>query len=296
MENVISSPYKTKEGEKDFFDAYHKSLSLWKVDFETFYIDTSYGRTHVLAVGPTNGDPVVLLHGFGFSSTMWYPNINILSKNNRVYAIDVLGEFNKSIASKSFQKKTHYAEWLSEVLDSLEIGKISFIGHSNGGWHAINFAIHSPDRINKLMLLAPAASFIPFSKQFPLRLVLANIIKTRRIIIDFFGKWFVAKGNTVQNELFEQFYKGLINFKWEHKILIPSVFKSQELENIRKIPTLLLVGDKEVIYNHTKLINEVNKAYPNIKTTIIANASHALSIEKASEVNSHLINFLNDKI
>ncbi|RSK26079.1 alpha/beta hydrolase [Bacillus sp. HMF5848] len=143
----------------------------------------------------------------------------------------------------------------------------------------------------RMVLLAPAASVTPFSMQFPIRLLVANVIRIRAVIINFFAKWFVAKGNKVHDYLFDQFYQGLINFKWEHKIIIPSEIKEEDLRNMN-IPTLFLVGDKEIIYNHKKALSKAMKTLPNIQAVLIHGAGHALSIEKSDMVNEHILNLL----
>ena len=53
--------------------------------------------THVVVSGPKDAPPLVLLHGYWATSTMWSPNIADFSKDYRVYAIDVMGQPSKSI-------------------------------------------------------------------------------------------------------------------------------------------------------------------------------------------------------
>lgn len=72
-------------------NAYESTLSLWPVPYESIYVETDYGTTHVIRSGPANGEPIILLNGFGFSATMWYPNIKTLSADYQVYAVDVMG-------------------------------------------------------------------------------------------------------------------------------------------------------------------------------------------------------------
>lgn len=285
--------FRTEELDKQFKAAYSQTLSLWKVPFESIYVETEYGNTHVLVCGPVEGEPLILLNGFGFSATMWYPNVEALSRSYRVYAVDVIGEFNRSEASKDFRAKTDYVNWLAQLLDKLGIEQAYFAGHSNGGWHILNFAMHAQSRIKKMILLAPAASFASFSLQFPIRLMAANIIKTRSVIIGFCAKWFTAKPDAVSELLFEQFYRGIIGFGWKHKILIPSVFSDEELSRI-KVPLLLAIGDQEVIYNVKKVFARAVKVMPHIETAIVKGAGHALSIEKADDINSMMLRFLNN--
>ncbi|MGG4035504.1 hypothetical protein ABEV74_17585, partial [Paenibacillus cisolokensis] len=73
--NGTTAMFKSRELEQNYMEAYAKTLSLWPVPYESLYVDTEYGKTHVIASGPNTGEPLVLLNGFGFSATMWYPNI-----------------------------------------------------------------------------------------------------------------------------------------------------------------------------------------------------------------------------
>lgn len=159
-------------------------MSHWEVEYQSVYVETSFGDTHVFITGPEDGKPLILFHGFGFSSTMWYPNIKVLSEKIRVYAIDVLGEFNRSRITKSFLQRSDYVDWINQVLDKFEIAKAVFIGHSNGGWHILNYAGLDKSRAESLILLAPAASFIPFSLQFPFRLIIASVFRTRKLVVE----------------------------------------------------------------------------------------------------------------
>lgn len=285
------SSFRTAEGEAAFHKAYDHSLSHWDVQYESLYVETSFGDTHVFIAGPEDGKPLILFHGFGFSSTMWYPNLKVLTQKHRVYAIDVLGEFNRSRTTQSFLQREDYINWINQVLDKLAITKAVFIGHSNGGWHILNYASLDKSRVEGLILLAPAASFIPFSIQFPIRLIIASVFRTRKLVIDFLGRWFVGKGNHVEESLFEQFYQGLIHFGWKHKFLRPSVLPEQELAKL-DMPILFLVGTKEVIYNYEKALSKAKKVIPHMDQVKIENAGHALNIEKADEVNQYILRFL----
>ncbi|MFY3791399.1 alpha/beta fold hydrolase [Ureibacillus sp. MALMAid1270] len=292
---VESKSFRTAEGEVEFYQAYDNSLSLWNVLYESIFIETQLGRTHLIAAGPENAEPLLLIHGFGFGAPMWYSNIEMLASEYRVYAVDVIGEFNKSDMEKSIESRNDYADWIAELLNQLHIEKITLIGHSNGGWHSLNFAIHHPERVKRLVLLAPAASFIPFHMQFGIRLLLINIIRNRSFIYRYFMKWIVAKGNDVHDYLFEQFYQGLIHFQWKHKILRPSVFKDSELMKIN-VPVCFMVGDKEVIYSHHKVVKHVRNTIPHAQTVLVENAGHALSIEKADVVNRTIQEFLRNNM
>lgn len=155
------SIYKDEETKSKFLSFYNKSLAAWPVPYEEFMIRTQYGDTHVIASGPKDRDPIVLIHAAGVNGTIWGPNIAALSHQYRAYALDTIGDLGKSILndSKHYPKSAQdYCRWLMDVFDSLGIKQASgVVGASMGGWIAHEAAIFAPERIKKIVLLDPAA-------------------------------------------------------------------------------------------------------------------------------------------
>jgi len=84
-----TSAFKTLEGEIAFLAAYVAAMRLWPVPYEEIEIPSRFGMTHVVTSGPKDAPPLVLLHGYISTLTMWSPNVADFSKDYRVYAIDV---------------------------------------------------------------------------------------------------------------------------------------------------------------------------------------------------------------
>ena len=84
------SVFRTPEGKTAFLAAYDAAMKLWPVSYEEMDIPTRFGTTHVVASGPKDAEPLVLLHGYMATLTMWAPNIADFSKHYRVYALDVM--------------------------------------------------------------------------------------------------------------------------------------------------------------------------------------------------------------
>jgi pimeloyl-ACP methyl ester carboxylesterase len=55
-------------------------------------VSWAYGATHAQVCGPSNGRPVVLLHGGGAKPAVWLVNVATLSRTRRVYAVDPIGQ------------------------------------------------------------------------------------------------------------------------------------------------------------------------------------------------------------
>src|SRR5215471_15834388 len=145
--------FRTQTGQEEYFKVYDKSLTLWTIPFIEKYIDTSYGKTHIIICGNSNSKPLVLLHAASCGSTIWYKNVVSLSKKYYIYAIDLITESSKSILTRKITTPNENADWLNEAFDKLLFDRIYLCGLSIGGWTAANYVSVYPDKVEKLILL-----------------------------------------------------------------------------------------------------------------------------------------------
>lgn len=286
--------FRTANGQSRYFATYDSALKLWPIPYEEIYITTSYGQTHIISCGAKDASPLVLLHGGYASSTMWFPNIAHLAKRFHVLALDTIGEPGKSVPTKKNNTKSDLAAWLVGVLDELKIQQTKIVGLSRGGWLVLNLAIHAPQRLGKIVLLSPAASFIMLNRFFSTIAGPVMHITTRFVAKIALYSW-VTRGFIV-NELFaEQFITGLQSWNWAlaangYSGVMPSVFPDEELQQIQN-PILMLIGDQDKL-NPPKVIEQAKRMIPQIETEIIPNAGHLLSMEQPKLVNTRVMNFL----
>lgn len=99
-----------------------------------------------------HGTAIILLHGFLENSTMWDTALPVLTKNNRVICIDLLGH-GKSNCLGYVHTMELMAEAIEAVLKHLRLRKYYMIGHSMGGYVALSFAERNPNRLKGLCLM-----------------------------------------------------------------------------------------------------------------------------------------------
>jgi pimeloyl-ACP methyl ester carboxylesterase len=281
---IFSKP----DGRAKYLAAYEAMFTLWKVPYDSIDVKTSYGSTHINVSGPSDGHPLVLLHGAGLSSTAWFANIAELSVNHRVYAVDVIGDAGKSIAECLMEKRLDYAEWLREVFDGLDIERGYLLGHSYGGWLTLNMALVYPDRLKGIVLLAPAASIYPMNFLTKLGLHLAAFTFLRPSAKSMF-KMIASKG-----AVFEETFIHLMEMVTKYcvsAIMFPTVYTDEELKQI-DLPALLLIGAGEKIYNPKKAIERAERLIPNLTAEIIPSVGHTLNMEQPEIINSRILEFL----
>lgn len=279
--------FTTSEGRTKYMAAYDAMFSLWKVPFDAVNVKTRYGSTHINVSGPSDGHPLVLLHAAGLSLTAWFMNIGELSANYRVYAVDVIGDAGKSIAECLMKKRSDYAEWLAAVFDGLNIEKGDLLGHSYGGWLALNMALTFPERLRKIVLLAPAASIYPMG--FLTNLGLRIPFKIRPPA-RFIFKMIASKGT-----VFEGRFIHLMEMVTRYCLpttMFPTVYSDEELKRI-DLPALLLIGAGEKIYNPKKAIERAKQLMPDLTAEIIPGVGHTLNMEQPETINTRILEFLN---
>jgi len=287
--SIQLSSFTSSKGEAEYVSAYDAVLKLWPVPFEEYDIMTRFGTTHVIESGPKGSPSLLVLHATGTSSTMWFPNIVALSSAYRVYFVDIIGEPGKSRQSRLLRDREDCANWLCEVMQGLGLKRTNIAGSSYGGWHTLNFSLFFPDRINKIVALAPVASILPYSWPVFLLLRLLPYLPLKpNPLRSFFNRDFHL------NESFaRQFASGVKHFRYANpkKSIFPNVFSEVELSRIN-VPTLFIVGENEVIYDPFAAIEKVNRLLPNVETKLVLHAGHLVSMEQSALVNKHILKFL----
>lgn len=110
--------------------------------------------THYLTAG--QGQPVLLLHGWGSSVEPYRQTIDLLSQNYFVIALDLPG-FGKTAEPKRPYSVDDYVDFVLEFLKLFSIDRLSLVGHSFGGRVIIKMANRSlPFSLDKIVLIDSA--------------------------------------------------------------------------------------------------------------------------------------------
>ena len=293
------SAFKSSEGEAAYLSAYDAAMKVWPVPYEEMEISSRFGVTHVVASGPKNAPSLVLLHGYWATLTMWTPNISEFSRDYRVYAIDVMGQPSKSIPDEPIRNAADYVSWLTAVLDALHLGGISLAGMSFGGWLALNYAAAAPERVQRLVLLSPAASVLAIVKQFALRGTLMMLLPTR-FTVNAFMRWlgfkddpddFIARDTMTR--VIDLMYLGLKHFRFprETSRIMPTVFSDSSLRAMQ-VPTLLLMGDHEVIYDSANALSRARRLIPDLEGELVPGSGHEMTVRQHRIVDARVVDFL----
>jgi len=100
------------------------------------------------------GKPIILLHGAFYTINMnWGQLIPELSKTRKVIAIEMQGHGHTPYSDRKLDIKT-LAKDVEKLMDYLKIDSADVAGYSMGGTVAYQFAVQSPKRLRKLIIIS----------------------------------------------------------------------------------------------------------------------------------------------
>ena len=292
MDCAMANPvFRSKTAEEKYLQAYAGSLTLWPTPFERSEVPGRFGLTHVLAAGPADAPPLILLHGLGVSSTSWYANIGALAGVRRCYALDYPGDVNCSVCTQPLRTRDEAVEWITGVLDLLKVERADLVGLSYGGFLAMNYVSRAPARVRRAVALCPAAVLTTVRAEFALRLAAMILVPTDRTR-NSFAQW-LMEGRYSRPQLLEQQFAAGLQGARPLIRLRPVKFSDHELRNIRP-RVLVLTGDREVLCDPREVVRRTRALIPHGEAESFANAGHVLPLELPELVNERMLQFLTE--
>ena len=288
-------PFRSQQAKETYLAYYDEHSKRWPIASETKIVKTSFGQTFVRVGGPKDGLPLVLLPGDSENSLAWIPVIAALSAEFRTFALDHIFDIGRSIYTRPMQKPNDFVQWLDELFTALELNNVNLMGHSYGGWQASLYALAFPQRLEKLILLAPAATVLPPPLGLMVRAMLYYFIPIR-FVAKRYLYWYapdsVRKEETRKtiDEMVDEQLLARRCFK-RRKFIAPTVLTDQDWQRLQ-VPTLFLVGENEVTYSAHKAVRRLATVAPRIETAITPDADHHLAIVNPEWVNNEVLMFL----
>jgi pimeloyl-ACP methyl ester carboxylesterase len=286
--------FTSPEGKAIVMRDYQAILEHWPVPYKELNIPTSFGETYVIASGPEDAPPIVLLHALFATAASWYQNVEALSRAYRVYAVDIIGEANRSCTLKPMKSLDDFLQWFTELIDGLGIETLYLAGNSYGGFTGAYYAMKLPERIRKLVLIGPAAtihSMAPFyihmfiPKMFYLFIPkLPGLKKVMRWGVDWMHNGLPC------DPLWEPlFYDTMVHGVAINQVF-PRVYSREEFAQI-KAKVLLILGEKEAIYKPKAAMHAAQELIPDAEFELIPEAHHVTAVAQPDLVNQRLLQF-----
>jgi pimeloyl-ACP methyl ester carboxylesterase len=116
-------------------------------------------RLRISTMEAGEGPPVLALHGLGGTKGSFLPTLAALADRFRVIAMDLpgFGDSDKPIGAPYDPR--FFARSVLDVLDALALKRAHVVGNSLGGRIALEVGLRTPERVDRLVLLAPSLAW-----------------------------------------------------------------------------------------------------------------------------------------
>lgn len=213
-----------------------------------------------------SGFPLILLHGNGEDSTYFEHQISYFSTFFRVIAVDTRGHGKSPRGEGEFSIKRFAGDLLS-FMDEKKIDKAHILGFSDGANIALEFAMHHPERVGKLIL--NGGNLRPWGVKFFVQLPVV------------LGYW-LAKAISV----FDQ--KAVSKKELLELMVTQPKIENADLADFR-VPTLVIAGTNDMIRtSHTR---EIHRAIRGSELAIIE-GDHFVAHGNSDAFNRAVMDFL----
>ncbi|WP_167341909.1 alpha/beta fold hydrolase [Nonlabens sp. SY33080] len=253
-----------------------------------------------------DGDPIILIHGWPLSGAMWeYQVPDLIKAGYRVITYDRRGFGRSSRPYEGYDYKTMASD-LHDLIDQLELEKVTLIGFSMGGGELAQYvADYGTDKINKLIFVASIAPFLLKTDDNPtgapddvFKGMEQNVKQDRLGFLKEFGKGFV---NYEDNK--DRVSEGQLNYNFQIAAqaspkgtldCIGAFGRTDLREALKKVdvPTLFIHGSADEIVPIEPSSKQGHSLVKDSKLEIIENAPHGLYVTHKEELNKLLLNFL----
>lgn len=285
-----TSIYRSEAEKQELMAIYRDLMADWPSETKSQYVMTPYGKVHYLECGEPEDPPLVMFHAASMGAHSWAENLDPLLDHYHIYAIDNIGEGNRSELSDALQFPANpedVASFYNHLLDQLSIDSAIVFGASNGGFIAQTLAYYYPAKVSSMMLFGPmgltpltrgSIAMMSISTMYPFQF-LRNAV----------ANWALGKDpvcHVKYGEWFNQIIKGSI----------PSIAHPVPLTQAQKetmdIPVLLFLGTEDKIVGDVDVAQKMGAMYPNCQIEILE-SGHLIAVEHAEAVNKTISIFLN---
>ena len=246
------------------------------------------------------GPVVVLMHGGLLDGRTWDEQFELLSKQYRVIRYDARGHGRSSIPAGDY---SNYED-LHELLVALGVPHATLVGLSLGGRTAIDFALACPAMVDAVVAVAPGLSGWTFDDpvlaEHERGAKAAAAAGDRAMIVEWFQRsWTDGPKRTPQQvdpvvrERVRLMALETLTKLGAGRGELKEMGAAGRLGELR-VPLLAIVGDLDMSDIH-EIVDQLVAKVPGARKVVIAGAGHMVNLERPTELNRALMEFLRSR-
>lgn len=283
------SIYKSQIGREKSLELYDRQLSKLGSFFSDVYVNTSFGKTHIVETGNDKGIPLLVFHGGNSTSAYNLLMCQFLLEDFHIYAVDIIGHPGKSDEVCLSHRGYDYGKWASEVIDKLGYDKIACFGGSFGGGVLAKLLCVSPQKVRKAVLVVPAgiSNALPISSlKMMIPLLQYRITKNKKYLIR------TALYMALYEEVLDKDTLDIVKDSFDNvktKVGMPTNIGAKKLSDYHA-PTLVIASEKDCLFPAKKVLARAKQIIPSCSVYELKGSGHMHILPQS--VKHMIINFL----
>jgi len=274
----MQSLFKTVDAKAEILSLYDHKLNELNIKYEYLEVDTSFGKTNIITTGKPQNPPIILIHGSNGCAPVALETYPSLSKAFHVYAIDVLAQPNKSAETRLSMKDNSYGKWMNEVINHLDLDKVTLAGFSFGGLVILKTLEFDESKIKEVFLSSPAyiVNGNPIKALLKIFIPMKRYMKTQKIkyVEKFLSEVFTERDEFAVNYLSKVFLHFDMDFT-----PVP-VINTNKAKSITT-PITVFAAKNDILFPGEKMIKRATKIFPSLKRSkLFVNAKHVHNREQ----------------
>jgi len=243
--------------------------------------------------GPDAADVLVLANSLGTTQELWTRQLPALTKRFRVLTYEHPGHGRSPLPE---QPATVEAFTL-DLLDELDLDRVSFCGVSLGGMVGMALALHAPERVERVVLSCTSAYLGPPEGWHDR----AHVVRAEgmdAIADTVVGRWFTTQASDDEPELVGRFRSILVSTPPEgYARCCEAIADWDARERIADIaaPVLVVAGadDPATPLEHAELIAS---RIPGARLRVLERAAHLANVERAEAFTEAVLEHLGQEV
>jgi 3-oxoadipate enol-lactonase len=242
--------------------------------------------------GPEDAHVVVLSNSLGTTNEMWEPQLPALSRSFRVLRYDRRGHGRSEVVPGPCTIADLGRDVL-ELLDALDLGRVSYCGLSIGGMDGMWLAANAPERIDRLCLCSTSANLGP-PELWVERAATVRAGGTGAVADATMGRWFTPAFHEAQPEVVARFRDMVASTPAEGYASCCEAIRDWDFrDELGRISAHTLVLSAELDPStppeHGRLVAD---GIPGASFVVVPEAAHLVNVEHAVEFDEAILRHL----
>lgn len=238
------------------------------------------------------GELVLLIHGVGMCAEAWYPQIEALSQDYHMIAVDMPGHGDSEGFCTTVSLKD-YVDWAASVIKALAIERVNVIGHSMGALISAGLAIDYPQLVASIGVFSGVFNRTQQAKEAVLSRAKEIASGTAKLDAPL-ARWFDDSNPHQAVKVKVKYWLDHVNVEGYAKAYTAFAegdrTYSSRWDEIQ-CPVLVLTGEQD-LNSSPAMAYEMGKATHHAKVVVLKNEKHMVNLTAPEQVTHEMRKFL----